>query len=428
MIQTICDSRPASVCPSSCFRPLVSSIAGVWGLGVGPLDLEFGVYSCWLLRIPFLVSFPGQTAGGRRQVQCTMYNLLHSMYIEDLKTSESHLLDVVHTHFSGLRTANSTPTICRTNRIGLPSDNFTISFTVVLMTSLRCPTAYQVQCTFAIRPRPRRTNESTFQCSLFSFKRFYDLRLRSRISDAILDTFLLHLTLTHHQSSIIGHLNQVPSAALSPVATIIIISLAINYLPRSLRSPMHMVISAYHHPTMKTIHTMKTSTSSHSLKETEAKKKGRSITFGSKEEPKMRRSVSMHSDLSDEAIFAEFERSLRQSLRNSSMHTSKLYTSSSVPLEESAEKSDHSMSHVNDSEYVLTSRYPSKPDPIPTSTCLGRSSSHTEETVDMNDSMHVCDIFEGDVSSLDSHDNVHRPNERRRSRQRQHSSLKDLFA
>lgn len=149
------------------------------------------------------------------------------------------------------------------------------------------------------------------------------------------------------------------------------------------------------------------------------------------------RSMPLQSDLSDTAIFAEFERSLRQSLEGC-IRPSAFSTSSSLLLDDSDEENDALVeitenSSAHEDEDVMRYRSPSKPDPLHTSKSLSNSSNHTVETVDMNSSMRLCDIFDGEASSLDSQGTFHHVHSsnggnRRRDRQRQHSSLRDLFA
>jgi hypothetical protein len=154
------------------------------------------------------------------------------------------------------------------------------------------------------------------------------------------------------------------------------------------------------------------------------------------EESSSSNAKSRYSDFSDAAIFAEFERSLRKGLQES-MVSCAFYASSSTWLDSSDEEDDElveiseslSTEDEDEDEDELNCTVPKDPSVV---SKLFNDSNHTAETIDMNSSMRLSDVFEGDAFSLDSHGAFHceRSNtgKRSRNRQRQHSSLKELFA
>jgi hypothetical protein len=145
-----------------------------------------------------------------------------------------------------------------------------------------------------------------------------------------------------------------------------------------------------------------------------------------------------YSDFSDAAIFAEFERSLRKGLHDS-MASCAFYSSSSIWLDSSDEEDDELVEisesfrteDEDDDADGFNFHDPKEADPSIVSK-FRNDSNHTAETLDMNSSMRLSDVFECEASSLDSHGTFHRERsntgKRSRNRQRQNSSLQELFA
>lgn len=146
------------------------------------------------------------------------------------------------------------------------------------------------------------------------------------------------------------------------------------------------------------------------------------------------KSSSLVSDLSDQAIFAEFERSLRFGLEES-LHSSIFYTSSSILPDTSSEEDDTLVELSEDDstdnlDEDMDYRGSSNEDPLFTSKSLKNNSNHTAATVDMNTSMRLSDVFDGETSSVDSQESFHdvvKSNSGKRPRCRQSSSLANFI-